>query len=93
MLRSVIAQVYSRGLWTYLDDFLLLIRQQPLRRILRKTPLDHLLHFQRLHPQEVQYHIIRQPELGVQFARYAKDHGVQCCLLLNPIFKLYCIVG
>lgn len=65
-----------------LDHLFLLVGKKPLGRILRETPFDHLFHFQSLHAQQVQDHIISQPKLRWKFSRGTQHHSVQCGLLI-----------
>ena len=48
---------------TYLHYLLLVLRQKPLGGVFRETSLDHLLNTQSLHSEQVQNHVVREPEL------------------------------
>ena len=67
---------------THLNDLLLILWHKSLSCILRETTLDHLLNSQRLHTEKVENHVVRQPELRLEFGRRPEDHEVQNTLLL-----------
>lgn len=65
----------------YLYDFFLVGGKQSLGRVLGKASFDHLFNSERLDSQQVQDHVISQPELRRQFPRHPNDHCVKGGLL------------
>lgn len=66
---------------SYIDNFLLIFGEQPLRGVLGEAALDHLLDAQGLDSQQVQNHVVRKPELGRELRGRPENHIVQDGLL------------